>query len=252
MWRSRSSSLTADDSPRREVHLRFSVRGLPETVRRAVLRLHASAGTEDGLEVYATQGGWSESSVTWTTRPARVGAALEGSPVISTGVYVDYDVTEWVRGDGEYTLGLYAVAGDGVTFHSREATAPMRRPQLIVWTGAPKEASTDAGLTRTEFFSRGIGAAHDTYAAQDLPDEKFRTRATLTVDAEARGELPALRRDAGHRAGSPRAAAPVLAGRHRERTPVVPGGAVRRGDDGLEPPAGGDGPPHRGPGRRRP
>jgi hypothetical protein len=183
-----STSLTADGSPRREAHLRFSVRGLPETVQRAVLRLHASAGTEDGLEVYATQGSWSESSVTWTTRPARVGAALEGSPVISTGVYVDYDVTEWVRGDGEYTLGLYAVGGDGVTFHSREATDPMRRPQLIVWTGAPKEASTDACLTRTEFFSRGTGAAHDTYAAQDLPDEKFHTRATLTVDAEPRAE----------------------------------------------------------------
>jgi hypothetical protein len=183
-----SASLTADGSPRQEVHLRFSVQGLPETVQRAVLRLHASGGTEDGPAVYATQGSWTESSVTWNTRPAQVGAALDDSQVISSGVSVDYDVTDLVRGNGEYTLGLYGTSGDGVTFHSREATDPTRRPQLIVWTGAPKTAPTDACLTRTEFMASSVPTSHDTYVAQDSPDTKFYSQATLRVDAEPREE----------------------------------------------------------------
>ncbi|NPC86023.1 DNRLRE domain-containing protein [Pyxidicoccus fallax] len=183
-----SASLTADGSPRQEVHLRFSVQGLTETVQRAVLRLHASGGTEDGPAVYATQGNWSESSVTWSSRPAKVGQPLGDAQVIASGVSVEYDVTDLVRGNGEYSLGLYGTSGDGVTFQSREATDASRRPQLLVWTGAPKAAPTDACLTRTEFFSRVSYASDDTYVTQESPAGKFNTQASLRVDAEPRAE----------------------------------------------------------------
>jgi len=183
-----SASLIADSSPQQEVHLRFSVQGLPEVVQRAVLRLYASAGTEDGPAVYATQGSWSESSVTWTSRPAKMGALLDDSQVIAAGAYVDYDVTDLVRGNGEYTLGLFGTSSDGVTFHSRESADTARRPKLLVWTGAPRAAPTDACLTRREVFSREFLPAHDTYAAMESPDLKFQHEASVRVDAEPRAE----------------------------------------------------------------
>ncbi|WP_240359901.1 DUF7594 domain-containing protein [Pyxidicoccus trucidator] len=183
-----STSLIADSSPQQEVHLRFSVQGLPETVQRAVLRLYASAGTEDGPAVYATQGGWSESSATWTSRPAKVGAALDDSQVIAAGAYADYDVTDLVRGNGEYTLGLYGTSSDGVTFSSRESMDSARRPALLVWTGAPRAAPTDACLTRTDVFSHSVSASHDTYATADPADRTFQHEASVRVDAEPRAE----------------------------------------------------------------
>ncbi|WP_240360893.1 DUF7594 domain-containing protein [Pyxidicoccus caerfyrddinensis] len=183
-----STSLLADNSPQQEVHLRFTVQGLTETVQRAVLRVYASAGTDDGPAVYATQGSWSEGSVTWNTRPAKVGAALDDSQAIAAGAYVDYDVTDLVRGNGDYTLGLYGTSTDGVTFLSRESTDTSRRPKLLVWAGAPRAAPTDACLTRTELFSSGTGTAQDTYADEGTPDMKFHHQAALRVDSEPRAE----------------------------------------------------------------
>lgn len=183
-----STSLLADTSPQQEVHLRFAVQGLTETVQRAVLRLYASAGTEDGPAVYATQGSWSESTATWNTRPTKVGTALDDAQVIAAGAYVDYDVTDLVRGNGDYTLGLYGTSSDGVTFLSRESTDATRRPKLLVWTGAPRSPSTDACLTRTETFSRAIPVTQDTYADESTPDEKLHRQAALRVDSEARAE----------------------------------------------------------------
>ncbi|MFP2928283.1 DNRLRE domain-containing protein [Pyxidicoccus sp. 3LG] len=183
-----AGSLVVDGSPRQEAHLRFSVQGLSETVQRAVLRLPASAGTEDGPEVYATQGSWSESSATWNNRPAKLGAALDDSQVIAAGSYADYDVTDLVRGNGEYSFGVYATSTDGVTFHSREASEATRRPQLIVWAGAPRSAPADACLSRTEVFTQEFPASQDTYASEDTPAATFQHRASLRVDAEPQAE----------------------------------------------------------------
>lgn len=183
-----SASLLADNSPLQEVHLRFPVQGLTEAVQRAVLRVYASAGTDDGPAVYATQGSWSESTATWNTRPTKVGTALDDSQAIAAGAYVDYDVTDLVRGNGDYTLGLYGTSTDGVTFLSRESTDTPRRPRLLVWTGAPRAAPTDACLTRTEFFSLPTPATQDTYAGEDTPDTKFQHQAALRVDSEPRAE----------------------------------------------------------------
>ncbi|MCP3140338.1 CBM96 family carbohydrate-binding protein [Pyxidicoccus xibeiensis] len=183
-----STTLLVDGSPQQEAHLRFTVQGLGETVQRAVLRLHATAGTDDGPAVYATQGSWSESGATWSSRPTKVGAALADSQAIAAGAYMDYDVTDVVRGNGDYGFGVSATSTDGVTFHSREAADATRRPQLLVWTGAPRAAPTDACLTRTEVFSRETPPTQDTYVGEDSPDMKFQHQAALRVDSEPRAE----------------------------------------------------------------
>ncbi|WP_426757209.1 DUF7594 domain-containing protein [Myxococcus sp. Y35] len=61
-----------------------------------------------GPAVYATQGAWSETSVTWNTRPTQVGNKVDQLPFLAPLGYVDYEVTDLVRGNGEVTFGLYA------------------------------------------------------------------------------------------------------------------------------------------------
>ena len=57
-----------------ESYLRFTVTNLDSPVQRAVLRVYVTSnGTGNGPAVYATGSGWTESGLTWSTRPARSG-----------------------------------------------------------------------------------------------------------------------------------------------------------------------------------
>ncbi|WP_244238024.1 CBM96 family carbohydrate-binding protein [Corallococcus terminator] len=184
-----ATTFKVDSAPMQEAYLRFPVQGLTEAVQRAVLRLYVSSGSDEGPAVYALTGQpWSESIVTWNSRPARTGSAVDAAQGVATGSWVDYDVTDLVRGNGDISFGLYSTSSDGVTFHSRESANASLRPQLRVWTGASKPAPTDACLTRTEYVADPLPALHDTYAAADAPDTKFQHRASLRVDADPREE----------------------------------------------------------------
>lgn len=184
-----ATTFKVDSAPMQEAYLRFPVQGLTEAVQRAVLRLYVNSGSDDGPAVYALTGlPWSESAVTWSTRPARTGSAVEDAQGVATGSWVDYDVTDLVRGNGDVAFGLYPTSSDGVTFYSRESADASLRPRLLVWTGAAKSAPTDACLTRTEYVADPLSALHDTYAAADAPDLKFQHHASLRVDADPRAE----------------------------------------------------------------
>ncbi|NTX08160.1 DNRLRE domain-containing protein [Myxococcus sp. CA040A] len=177
-----SRKLWVDNGQKREAYLRFSVQGLTETVQRAILRLNVSdEGTAGGPSVYAIQGAWNESSVTWNTRPQRVGGVLSYVPFLSPLGTVEYDVTDLVRGNGDVSFGLYGNSTTPVTFVSRESSS-VPGPQLLVWTGASRTAPGDACLTRREIVSTTLYPLHDTYIDQYRPDTTFHREASLKVD----------------------------------------------------------------------
>ncbi|AKF86334.1 hypothetical protein MFUL124B02_24925 [Myxococcus fulvus 124B02] len=180
-----ADTLVVGNAPEREVHLRFNVQGLPETVQRAVLRLHLGFdGTTGGPSVFATQGPWNESSVTWNTRPTKTGRELDRMPFLEPWGYVDYDVTAHLRANGSVTLGLYGRSADEVTFHSRESDlSSANPPQLLIWTGTPREAPMDACLTRRELQTTTVLPLHDTYVDALHATRTFHREATLRVDA---------------------------------------------------------------------
>jgi hypothetical protein len=132
-----AATLEADDSPQIESFLRFTVAGVTGPVGRARLRLYATNPTGNGPALYRTDPGlaWTEAGITWNTRPARSGGAVDNIGKVSSGRYIEYDVTGAVPGDGTYTFNLVAEASDGADFNSREAAA--NRPQLVVETGTP-------------------------------------------------------------------------------------------------------------------
>lgn len=112
-------------------YLRFDVAGVSAPVKRAVLRLwvQPNGGSEDGPEVYATGLDWSEASLTWGTRLAPQGGALDDKGKLAGGDWVAYDVTAAVSGDGPVAFVLVAQGNDGAVFDSRETANP---PELVI------------------------------------------------------------------------------------------------------------------------
>ena len=122
-------------------YLRFDVSGVSAPVQRATLRLWVrdKGGTRDGPALYATDTDWTETALTWTTRPAAIGSVLDDTETLASSTWVDYDVTAAVRGDGPIAFVLVAQSADGVIFHSREGEHP---PQLVVLAGTEPPTPT--------------------------------------------------------------------------------------------------------------
>ncbi len=147
-------TLLADTSPQEQSLLRFNVTGLSGTVTKAVLRLYVSNGSADGPRVYRTASGWTEGAVTWNSKPAVSGSPLYDLGNVTSGSFVELDVTPAVSGNGEVNLALVAASSDGMDAASREAAQVDRRPTLIVTTG-----STPPPPTRKTFTFPAVGDA---------------------------------------------------------------------------------------------
>lgn len=143
--------LKSDASPVAESYARFTVSGVKETVRRATLRLYVTNGSPDGPALYPSVSGWSEGEIDWDGRPARTGEALDDLGAINPRTWVEYDVTDAVSGNGDYSFNLAGPSRDGSDFSSREATS--NQPQLVLETGLavadsiPPDTSIDSGPT---------------------------------------------------------------------------------------------------------
>ena len=126
------TKLRIDTSPTVRSYLRFSISGLSGTVTRALLRLQAtSAGA--GVEIHALNppGGWSESTITYSTAPPVLATAIAIAPSFALGDWVVADVTPLVVGNGTRELAITGVSSTAASFSSREAAAA---PQLVVTT----------------------------------------------------------------------------------------------------------------------
>jgi len=132
-----SSSLRTDggSDPDVESYVRFGVSGVSGAVQRAVLRVFAFNGTIDGPAVYGTGNGWTETGITWNTRPAQTSGAIADAQQIASNTWVEYDVTSFVSGNGTFSFALATTSTDSVDFYSRDSNQIALRPQLVVTYG---------------------------------------------------------------------------------------------------------------------
>ena len=87
----------AGSGTQQESYLRFTMTNLASPVQRAVLRMYVTTnGTGNGPAVYATGSGWTESGLTWSTRPARIGGVIANVGTVATNSWAEYDVTPLV------------------------------------------------------------------------------------------------------------------------------------------------------------
>ena len=136
-----STLFSVDASPQQIGLLRFVLPNAPAGTHlvSATLRLRTSAnsfsGSTDPQPVQLAADTWSETAVTWNTRPALIPGTL-GSLVAGTVPSTTYDITLDPKAlaasvGASTTLALPGGgAGDGSEFQSREATN--NRPTLIL------------------------------------------------------------------------------------------------------------------------
>ena len=120
----------AGADPDVESYLRFTVPPGYGAVQSARLRVYATTGTANGPAVYTSGSTWPETGITWDTRPPRTGSATDDKAAITTGTWVEYDVTSLIGGAGTHSLVLAGTSSDGVDFASKEASA--NKPQLVL------------------------------------------------------------------------------------------------------------------------
>jgi hypothetical protein len=134
-------SLKLDGKPVKISYLRFVVTGVNgRAVQQARLRIGAGTATVAGGSVHAISNHtWSETAVTYDTRPAVDGPALSTLGALAVGDIAEFDLGSAVVGDGTYDFALDSTNSDGVTYGSSTATG--QKPTLILTVAAGPEPS---------------------------------------------------------------------------------------------------------------
>jgi len=110
-------------------YLRFDLSALSGTVTSARLRLFSTDGSDVAGRVFATSGSWTESTVTWSNKPAPSGALLASLGTVATDAWAEFDLTSALSGPGVLNLVLQSSSSNSCYFSSREGANP---PELVV------------------------------------------------------------------------------------------------------------------------
>lgn len=156
------STLEVDANTEKHAYLQFDVRGISGVVNRAVVRLNVIDASSSGGSIASTSTDWSESAITFDNRPAATSEALSSVGPASVGTWVEFDVTQAVRGDG---LAAFVISSDndnGVDYASRESG---NAPQLVIETDADVAATPAA--TNTPPAATPDATPSETAAAPD-------------------------------------------------------------------------------------
>jgi hypothetical protein len=126
-----ATTLRADASPSINSYLRFSISGLSGSqVSQARLKIFANTATSQSLAVRSVANDtWSEGSLNYSNAPL-MGGTLAAAPSVSAGAWVIIDVTQYITGNGLYSLGLATSGSTAVSLASREAG--VNAPQLVL------------------------------------------------------------------------------------------------------------------------
>ena len=167
-------TLEVDGSPVQIAYFRFDINGLNGTVRSARLRLKVADPASVGGTIYRVpDSSWDEDVVTYTTRPAMDGPALDSLGIVGYGDTVELDVTSAISGDGTYCFAITSSDSNGADYRSREdASYP---PELIITTWADGGTNTppviDSGPTATPATIYSNETAQLSVAASDADQD---------------------------------------------------------------------------------
>jgi hypothetical protein len=106
------------------------VSGVAGTITSAKLRLFVTNATTNGPALYPAANSWTETGITWNTKPARTGGIIDNKANVPGNTWVEYDVLAVVAANGTFTFNLVPESTDGLAVRSREATSD--RPQLVL------------------------------------------------------------------------------------------------------------------------
>ncbi len=136
-----TSTCSVDGANEKRALVKFSVTGLDGAVTSAKLRYYAVTTPVPALTVRRlTDSSWTEAAATWTNSNGLPTApGLYGSAAGSTTGYYEADVTAAVSGAGTYSFVITSASATTLRLASKESTAPVAAPQLVVTTGDPAD-----------------------------------------------------------------------------------------------------------------
>jgi hypothetical protein len=117
------------ESPTYHPYLKFAVSGVATSVVRATLRLFVTDDGPNGGSVHSVSSTWSETGLTWSNAPAIGGTALDAAGAVTSGQWIELDVTPAVTGNGTWSVALQSTSTNSVRYGSRESANP---PELVV------------------------------------------------------------------------------------------------------------------------
>jgi chitodextrinase len=128
-----ATSIVADNSPVRNVLLKFTVAGVgSRTVTSAKLRLFCVDGSSvGGTFRRVADTSWTEGSVTWNTAPAADTATIGSLGAVAAQTWYEVDVKALVAGDGTYSIKGLSTSTNGAYYSSKEGGFA---PQLVITT----------------------------------------------------------------------------------------------------------------------
>lgn len=137
MGSSRTLRVEVDDTSYRSF-LKFAVNGTGTTILSAKLRLFAVNGGPDGGSLYwisnyfpGTTTAWTEETLTWNNAPPIAGTWLGSAGDVDEDAWVEFDVSQVIRGDGLYSFGIQNASSNRVEYSSKEGSDP---PVLLIET----------------------------------------------------------------------------------------------------------------------
>lgn len=118
-----------------QTYLKFTVSGVG-AASDATIRLHVVDASNRGGDLFlVTDSSWTESNITWSSKPPASGTVLDSAGPVAKGAWVEWDVSDVVTGNGTYSFVLVSPSSDVVRFVSSEG-AVANRPQLVVTSSA--------------------------------------------------------------------------------------------------------------------
>jgi hypothetical protein len=124
----------------RDAYLRFDL-GTVSSVASAKLRVYAKLTASDNVTavLYPVRSAWTESSLTWNSRPGYLSSQPLGSMTltVTTPSWREFDVTSWVRSERQagrrlvsFAFHCSAPSVERIDVNSSEAS--QNRPELVV------------------------------------------------------------------------------------------------------------------------
>ncbi|MGB9377924.1 MAG: DNRLRE domain-containing protein [Mycobacteriales bacterium] len=115
--------------------VKFVVAGTAGTVSSAVLRYYAASQPVPALMVRQVTDSWDATTATWNnSKDLATAPPTYSSPAGSAKGYYAADVTGAVTGDGTYSFSILSASATTLRLATRESTAPVATPQLVVTT----------------------------------------------------------------------------------------------------------------------
>ncbi len=126
-----ATSLRVDASPILNSFLNFSVQGLyGRSITRVQLLIFANSSSGNGLEALTLSDiNWTEDSINFTNAPTMINL-LASIPSVTAGSWIIFDITSYINGEGDYSIGLRTPGLSAISLASRESGE--FSPQLII------------------------------------------------------------------------------------------------------------------------